>query len=81
MVSKGVFGGPSGPSRKGPGVGHKIVSNTKQMTKEREKKKIRSRKREKCVKKKKMEEREREKWTEINGKRYRYALRHRQRQA
>ena len=35
---KGVFGGPSGPSREGPGVGHKIVSDTKQMTKEREKK-------------------------------------------
>ena len=37
--SKGVFGGPSGPSREGPGVGHKIVSDTKQMTKERKKKK------------------------------------------
>ena len=34
---KGVFGGPSGPSREGPGVGHKIVSDTKQMTKERKK--------------------------------------------
>ena len=67
-VCKGVFGGPSGPSREGPGVGHKIVSDTKQMTKERKKKKKMSGKREKCVKKK-MEEREREKWTEINGKR------------
>ena len=38
-MTKGVFGGPSGPSREGPGVGHKIVSDTKQMTKEREKKK------------------------------------------
>ena len=34
----GVYGGPSGPSQEGPGVGHKIVSNTKQMTKERKKK-------------------------------------------
>ena len=55
---KGVFGGPSGPSREGPGVGHKIVSDTKQMTKEREKKM--SGKREKCVKKKKWKK-EREK--------------------
>ena len=37
-TSKGVSGGPSGPSREGPGVGYKIVSDTKQMTKEREKK-------------------------------------------
>ena len=50
------------------------------MTKERKKRKKMSGKREKCVKKKKMEEREREKWTEINGKRYRNALRHGQRQ-
>ena len=64
--NKGVSGGPSGPSREGPGVGYKIVSDTK--LKERKKKKKMSRKREKCVKKK-MEEREREKWTEINGKR------------
>ena len=35
---KGVYGGPSGPSREGSGVGHKIVSDTKQITKEREKK-------------------------------------------
>ena len=68
-MGKGVFGGPSGPSREGPGIGHKIVSDTKQMTKEREKKKKMSGKKEKCVKKKKMEEREREKWTEMNGKR------------
>ena len=39
MATKGVFGGPSGPSREGPGVGHKIVSDTKQMTKERKKEK------------------------------------------
>ena len=39
VVVKGVFGGPSGPSREGPGVGHEIVSDTKQMTKERKKKK------------------------------------------
>ena len=50
---KGVFGGPSGPSREGPGVGHKIVSDTKQMTKEREKKKEMSGKREKKCKEKK----------------------------
>ena len=37
-MSKGVPGGPSGPSREGPGVGHKIVSDTKQMTNKREKK-------------------------------------------
>ena len=37
VSAKGVFGGPSGPSREGPGVGHKIVSDTKQMTKERKK--------------------------------------------
>ena len=60
IPSKGVFGGPSGPSREGPGVGHKIVSDTKQMTKERKKKKKMSGKREKCVKKKKWKK-EREK--------------------
>ena len=38
IIYKGVPGGPSGPSREGPGVGHKIVSDTKQMTKERKKK-------------------------------------------
>ena len=37
MIFKGVTGGPSGPSREGPGVGHKIVSDTKQITKERKK--------------------------------------------
>ena len=36
-ILKGVTGGPSGPSREGPGVGHKIVSDTKQMTKGRKK--------------------------------------------
>ena len=79
VVVKGVFGGPSGPSREGPGVGHKIVSDTEQMTKERKKEKKEWEKG-KCVKKKKMEERERKKWTEINGKRYRNALRHGQKQ-
>ena len=54
-------------------VGHKTDDK-------RKKNKKRSGKREKCVKKKKIEEREREKWTEINGKRYRNALRHGQRQ-
>ena len=38
QYSKGVTGGPSGPSREGPGVGHKIVSDTEQMTNKREKK-------------------------------------------
>ena len=56
MQGKGVFGGPSGPSREGPGVGHKMVSDTKQMTKERKKM---SGKREKCVKKKNGRKRER----------------------
>ena len=50
--TKGVTGGPSGPSREGPGVGHNIVSDTKQMSKERKKRKKMSGKREKCVKKK-----------------------------
>ena len=59
-VLKGVSGGPSGPSREGPGVGHQIVSDTKQMKKERKKKKKMSGKREKCVKKKKWKK-EREK--------------------
>ena len=39
LPTKGVFGRPSGPSREGPGVGHNIVSDTKQMTKERKKRK------------------------------------------
>ena len=58
FISKGVFGGPSGPSWEGPGVGHKIVSDTKQMTKERKKKKKMSGKKEKCVKKKNGRKRE-----------------------
>ena len=65
---KGVFGGPSGPSREGPGVGHKIVSDTKQMTKE---KKNEWEKGKMCKEKK--WKKEREKWTKINGKRYRNA--------
>ena len=60
VMVKSVNGGPSGPPREGPGVGHKMVSDTKQMTKERQKKKKMSGKREKCEKKE-MEEREREK--------------------
>ena len=67
-IAKGVYGGPSGPSREGPGVGHKMVSDTKQMTKDRKKSKKEWEKGIMC-KEKKMEEREREKWTEINGKR------------
>ena len=60
VISKGVTAGPSGPSREGPGVGHMIVSDTKQTTKDREKKRKMSGKREKCVKKKKWKK-EREK--------------------
>ena len=57
----GVYGGPSGPSQEGPGVGHKIVSDTKQMTRDKREKK-RNGKRGKCEKEKKMEEsRKREK--------------------
>ena len=69
-TTKGVFGGPSGPSREGPGVGHKI--DTKQITKER---KNICGKRKKCVKEKnrrKMEEKWKKngrKWSDINGKR------------
>ena len=59
-MAKGVFSGSSGTSREGPGVGHKIVLDTKQMTKEREKKKKKmSGKREKCVKKKNRKKRNR----------------------
>ena len=59
FINKGVAGGPFGPSREGPGVGHKIVSDTKQMTKEREKKKKMSGKKEECLKKiKRKKERE-----------------------
>ena len=38
--TKGVTGGPSGPSREGSDVGHKIVLDIKQMTKERKKKRV-----------------------------------------
>ena len=44
------------------------MSDAKQMTKERKKRKKKWEKRNLC-KEKEMEEREREKWTEINGKR------------
>ena len=67
-MCKGVFAWPSGPFREGPGVRHKIVSDTKQITKERKQKKNDWEKGKMC-KEKKMEEREKEKWTEINGKR------------
>ena len=36
---RAYLAGLPGPSREGPGVGHKIVSDTKQMTKERKRKK------------------------------------------
>ena len=39
IFNKGVPGGPSGPSREGPGIRHKIVSDTKKMTKKGTKKK------------------------------------------
>ena len=55
---KGVTGGPSGPSREGPGVGHKIVSDTKQMTKEKEKKENEWEKGKMCKEKKWKKERE-----------------------
>ena len=69
MTRKGVYGGPSGPSREGPGIGHESVGHKTDDKRERKKEKKISGKREKCIKKKKIEEREREKWTEINGKR------------
>ena len=37
-TSKGEIGGPSGPSREGPDVGHKMASDTKQIIKKRRKK-------------------------------------------
>ena len=55
---KSLFAGPSGPSRVGPGVGHKIVSDTKQMTKEKIKKGVGK---EKYVRKEKENGRKREK--------------------
>ena len=59
VTPKGVFGGPSGPSREGPGVGHKIASDTKQMTKERKKKKQKWEKRKTCKEKENGRKRER----------------------
>ena len=47
LATKGVTGGPSGPSREGPGVGHKIVSEIKQMKKERKKREKNKKEREK----------------------------------
>ena len=55
-TAKGVYGGRSGPAREGRGVGHKIVSDTKQLTKERKKM---SGKKDKKVKKKNGKKRER----------------------
>ena len=55
--TKGVFGRPSGPSRESPGVGHKIVSDTKQMTKERKKRKKEWEKGKMCKEKKWKKER------------------------
>ena len=53
LTCKGVFGGPSGPSREGLGVGHKIVSDRKtDDIKEKNNE-------EKCVKKKNGRKRER----------------------
>ena len=66
VTDKGVTGGPS---REGPGVGHTIVSDTKQMTKERKKKEKNEWEKEKMCKEKKMDERETEKWTELSSKR------------
>ena len=59
-TTKGVPGGPSGPSREGPGVGHKIVQDTKQMTKKRKKKKKNEWEKGKICKEKKLKK-EREK--------------------
>ncbi len=39
ITAQGVFGGPSGSSQEGPGVGHKIVADTKKIIKERKKRK------------------------------------------
>ena len=69
LVGKGVLGGPSGPSREGPGVGHKVVSDTKQMIKERKKRKKNEWEKGKMCKEKTMEEKKREKRTEIISER------------
>ena len=61
-LNKGVTGGPSEPSRESPGVGHKIVLDTKQMIKKRKKKRKKGVGKRKNVLRKKMEKREREKW-------------------
>ena len=53
FTSKGVTGGPSEPSWEGPGVGHKIVSDTKKMTADRKKRKKNSGKKGKMCKDKK----------------------------
>ena len=61
MIFNGVTGGPSRPSREGPGVGHKIVSDTKQITKEKRKKKKNEWEKRKKIKKKLKKEREKNK--------------------
>ena len=38
-VAKGIFAGPSGSSREGPGVGHMMASNTKHKRNKRKRKK------------------------------------------
>ncbi len=58
LIRKGVSGGPSGPSREGLGVGHKIVSDTKQLTKEKRKKKNEWEKGKMCKEKKLKKERQ-----------------------
>ena len=60
VASNGVTGGSSAPSREGPGVGHKIVSDTRQMTNKRKKMKDNELEKRKMCKEKTMKERERE---------------------
>ena len=53
VANKGVFAGPSGPSREGPGIGYKIASDTKLLSKGEKKKKIRKGKRKNAKRKRK----------------------------
>ena len=64
---KSVFAGPSEPSREEPGVGHKIVSDTKQMTTD-EKKGKKKGIMENREKEKRREERDKEIQTEYKQK-------------
>ena len=59
VQAKGVFAGPSGPLREGPGVRHKTVSDMKHNSRGKEERK----------KEVKLETREREIYTEKYGKR------------